>query len=203
MVKSQTEGKKDWTGNNHSIYSTLGASNHSDYERVEKDYYATNPNAIDDLFKVENFSDVIWECACGEGHLSKRMVELGKEVFSTDLVNRGFGNNFFDFLKCNRKFEGDIITNPPYKFAKEFVEKAIELSTNKVAMFLKLTFLEGKGRLKFFEKFPPVRIWVYSFRQSVARNGEKEMFKKSSAVCYAWFIWEKGNKNLPIINWIK
>jgi hypothetical protein len=195
--------QKDWSGNKNSIYSTLGASNHSEYERVERDYYATNPLAIDDLMKIEDFSDCIWECACGEGHLSKRMSDKwGKQVYSTDLVNRGFGNDFFDFLTCDRKFEGDIITNPPYNKAKEFVEKAIELTNNKVAMFLKLTFLEGQGRYNFFKKYPPVRIWVYSFRQSVARNGEEEMFNKSSAVCYAWFIWEKGNKNLPIINWI-
>jgi hypothetical protein len=202
-MKQKIEGgKKDWSGNQHSIYSTLGASNHSDYERVERDYYATNPTAIDDLFKVEDFSETIWEPACGEGHLSKKMEDWGKSVYSTDIVDRGFGNDFFDFLKSDRKFEGDIITNPPYKYAREFVEKSIELTNCKVAMFLKLTFLEGQSRKKFFEKYPPSRVWVYSFRQSVARNGEAEMFNKSSAVCYAWFIWEKGFTGSPIIKWL-
>lgn len=194
---------KDWNGNQKSIYSTLGASNHSNYERVDYDYYATNPLAIDDLMKVESFSDCIWEPACGGGHLSKRMSEeWGKQVFSTDLINRGFGDEFFDFLKEDRTFMGDIITNPPYNKASEFVEKAMELTHHKVAMFLKLTFLEGQSRQKLFKKYPPKKVYVYSFRQSVARNGEKEMFNKSSAVCYAWFIWEKGNTDLPVIDWI-
>lgn len=193
---------KDWKGNTKSIYSPLGASNHSDYDRVENDYYATNPTAIDDLLKVEEFSERIWEPACGEGHLSKRLEHFNKFVYSTDLYNRGYGCDYFDFLKATEKYEGDIITNPPYKYAVEFAEKAIELTNNKVAMFLKLTFLEGQARVPFFKKYPPKKIWVYSFRQSVARNGEAEMFNKSSAVCYAWFIWEKGFQGAPEIGWI-
>jgi hypothetical protein len=62
-----------------------------------------------------------------------------------------------DFLQWDSPFDGDIITNPPYKFALEFVEKALELITDghKVAMFLKLQFLEGKARRAFFDKAPP------------------------------------------------
>ena len=60
-------------------------------------------------------------------------------------------------MQYNGIFNGDIITNPPYKYAKEFVEKALEVipKGNKVAMFLKLQFLEGKARRKMFETSPP------------------------------------------------
>ena len=84
---------KDWTGNNKTIYSTLGASNHSDSERAENDYYATDPNAINYLLidgKAE-LNHCVWEVACGEGHLSKRLSEFGYDVKSTDLIYRGFG----------------------------------------------------------------------------------------------------------------
>lgn len=192
---------QDWTGNKRSTFSTLGASNHSDYERAESDFYATAPRAIDALFAKEEFAPKIWECACGEGHLSKRMVELGKEVISTDLVDRGYGE-LMDFLQQGVGFNADIITNPPYKYAQEFVEKAIELTAGKVAMFLKITFLEGQKRRKLFEKYPPSKVYVFSARIQVARNGEEEMWKKSSAACYAWFIWEKGYEGPPIIKWI-
>lgn len=40
----------DWTGNSNSIYKTLGASNHTDKEREENDFYATEPIAIDKLY---------------------------------------------------------------------------------------------------------------------------------------------------------
>lgn len=79
-------------------------------------------------------------------------------VKSTDLVDRGYGKSGVDFLKCTTPFNGDIITNPPYKYAQEFVEHALELIPNghKVAMFLKLTFLESKNRRSLFESNPPV-----------------------------------------------
>ena len=37
---------KDWTGNKNSIFKTLGASNHTEKERQNEDYYATDPEAI-------------------------------------------------------------------------------------------------------------------------------------------------------------
>ena len=43
---------KDWTGNKTTTWATLGASNHSDYERAEHDFYATDSRAIDYLTKV-------------------------------------------------------------------------------------------------------------------------------------------------------
>ena len=193
---------KDWIGNKKSTFTTLGASSHSQYERAENDYYATDPRAIKPLFERENFSNMIWECACGEGHLSEAMKKEGKEVISTDLYARGYGGCGVDFLKRGSGYECDIITNPPYKLAQEFCEKAIELTGNKVAMFLKLTFLEGKKRKKFFEKYPPKVVYVFSYRVQVARNGEKEMFEKSSAAAYAWFVWEKGYTGEPIIRWL-
>lgn len=62
---------KDWKGNSNSVYKTLGASNHTDKERQSEDYYATTPKAAELLLELETFSKNIWECACGEGHLSK------------------------------------------------------------------------------------------------------------------------------------
>lgn len=204
MNKIKSENNKNWIGNQKAVHSTLGSSNHSKKEREKMDFYATNPSAINDLFKREEFSNDIWECACGKGHLSKRMEKLGKNVYSTDIINRGFGDDFFDFLICNKKWNGDIITNPPYKLAKEFVIRSLELipEGNKVAMFLKLLFLESQSRVELFKEYPPKKVWVYSKRKTVAKNGDPKEFQKSSAVCYAWFIWKKGFKGDPIIKWI-
>ena len=119
---------KDWTGNRNSIYTTLGASNHSDKERQSHDYYATEPKATELLLEEETFAPVIWECACGEGHMAKVMEEHGYQVISTDLIYRGYGDEkSVDFLhEPIADFDGDIITNPPYKYALQFVEIALE-----------------------------------------------------------------------------
>ena len=147
---------KNWTGNYKSTYATLGASNHAEHNREEDDYYATDPATIKPLFVSEEFDNKIWEPACGEGHLSKEMLRLGKEVRATDLINRGEGEQV-DFLIFEGYWNGDIITNPPYKFAQEFIEKSLEITENgaKVAMFLKLQFLEGQKRKELFKKYPP------------------------------------------------
>lgn len=200
---------KDWNGNKNSIYKTLGASNHTDKERESNDYYATDPIAIDKLLTVEEPSHFIYECACGEGHLSERLKEKGYEVFSSDIVDRNYGDavvqDFFEVNKLGGLF--DILTNPPYKFAKEFVLHSLELleEGRTCYMFLKLTFLEGKTRYKeLFSKYPPKRIHVFSERVLCAKNGKfKEMQDAGgSAVCYAWFVWEKGYKGKTEIDWI-
>lgn len=59
-------------------------------------------------------------------------------------------------------------------------------------MFLKLQFLEGKARRKLFDKYPPKRVYVSSARLRCAMNGDFEKYAKPNAVCYAWFVWEKG-----------
>ena len=205
MSRERENESKDWIGNQKSIYTTLGASNHTDKERQQHDYYATEPKAMELLLAEESFHSVIWECACGEGHLSKVLEEHGFEVISTDLIYRGFGDPVpLDFLKDTlENFEGDIITNPPYKYALEFVEQALNSvqQGRKVAMFLKLTFLEGQKRKEFFLHNPPKTIYVSSSRLMCAMNGNFASIS-SSAAAYAWFGWEKGFNGDPIIKWI-
>ena len=202
---------KDWMGNQNSIYKTLGASNHTDKEREMHDYYATEPKAIELLLQLEKFSPYIWECACGEGHLSEVLKAHGYKVKSSDIIDRGYpGTETRDFLKIkkediDRDCSRDIITNPPYKYAKEFVEHALDISmdSTKVAMFLKVQFLEGKARKELFEKHPPKKIYISSSRLLCAKNGDFEGMRKGggSAVAYAWFIWEKGYKGDTIVRW--
>ena len=202
---------KDWTGNQNSIYTTLGASNHTDKERENNDYYATEPKALELLLELETFSPYVWECACGEGHLSEVLKSHGYKVKSSDIINRGYpGAEVLDFLKVKKEdikqdFSRDIITNPPYKYAKEFVEHALDISmdSTKVAMFLKVQFLEGKARKELFEKYPPKKIYVSSSRLLCAKNGEFQKMRDGggSAVAYAWFIWEKGFKGDTVVRW--
>ena len=196
--------KKDWIGNNKANFTRLGASNHALTERQIDDYYATDPKAAELLLEVEPDLNNIWECACGEGHLAKIFKKHKKLGLATDLIYRGYGNlNPIDFLNFEDFYQGDIVTNPPYKYAKEFIEKGIEVIPTgfTVAMFLKVTFLEGKARKEFFKKYPPKTIYVCSGRIPCAKNGDFEKYP-SSAIAYAWFVWKKGYKGDTIVKWI-
>lgn len=192
---------KDWTGNKATTFAILGASNHSKLTREVNDYYATDPKAVELLLEKEKFSNKLLEPSCGEGHISKVLQDAGYRVESYDLVDRGFGT-VKDFFTVE-KFDGNIITNPPYKIALDFVKHSLEIipDGNKVAMFLKIQFLESKSRRIFFDEFPPKKIYVASSRLICAMNGEFDKYK-SSAACYAWFIWEKGYTGKPEIDWI-
>lgn len=216
-----TKNNKDWTGNKKSTFVILGASNHTDHERAEYDYYATEPKAIDALLEVETFDKniPIWENCCGEGHLSKRLEELGYTVISTDLIDRGYGQGNVDFFEQTKSPAHCIITNPPYAKSLEWVNHSLELLSDgdKLALFLPITFLEADKRVKMFEKTPPKRILVAANRLLCGMNGDfaakdkdgNTVYDKdgnpkrmSSAKCYAWFVWVKGDYSLPVIQWI-
>ena len=198
---------KDWTGNANSIWKTLGASNHTDKERQNEDYYATDPIAAEWLLKIEEIprDKPIWECAAGEKHLSKVFEEHGYKVRSSDLIVRTEDVEQLDFLTSNETWDGTIITNPPYNQAVNFIQKAMESITegNKVIMFLKVQFLEGKSRKKLFEKYSPKTVWISSSRITCAKNGDFEYMKANggSAVAYAFYVWQKGYKGDTILKW--
>ena len=182
---------RDWKGGTASTFKTIGASNHCDHARADHDYYATEPAATQWLMRIEQFHGPILEPSCGEGHMARELEKGGYEVVSRDIVDRGYGE-VADFLAPdNTRWDGDIITNPPYAFAQEFLEKAMSIipEGNKVAMFLKLTFLEGKRRAAMFNKYPPIRVWVSHARLKCAINGDFANMG-GSATAYAWFVWE-------------
>ena len=192
---------QDWTGNSVAYAKTLGATSHGSYEREKHDYYATEPKAVNLLLELEDFNSNIWECACGEGHMSLALEAKGKNVYSTDLIDRGYGHQL-DFLTATDVFNGDIITNPPYKFVDQFILKGHELINegSKLALFLPIRYLEGKARKEIYKKYPPKNIYVSSSRLKCAINGEFEKMT-GSAVSYAWFIWEKGFKGKTTLDW--
>lgn len=199
---------KDWTGNGKSTYITLGASNHTDKEREVNDFYATDPVAIDRLIGSLELPKKIWECACGTGCLSKRLADYGHDVISSDLIDRGFGE-VKDFFTEDKMPDGCecILTNPPYKYALEFVEHSLGLLPDGglCIMFLKTTFLEGQKRYeRLYKSMPPKYVLQFSKRVLCAKNGRFEAMRKGggSAVSYAWFVWKKGYNSETKIRWI-
>lgn len=187
-----------------SLFVTNGCSNHSDCDRADLDFYSSDPKAAEWLLQLEpDISDNIWECACGSLSLSDVFTAAGKHVRNSDIIARKDGIEILDFLTCETPMhDADIITNPPYNKAKDFVEKALSLVDDGryVCMFLKLTFLEGKSRRSLFDKYPPIRVWVSTSRMKCYMNGVSNS-NNASAVCYAWFVWKKGYKGYPEIRW--
>lgn len=185
--------------------------------RAENDYYATNPKdtqAFLDLIKKEynmNGDGVrILEPAAGEGHITNVLKSNFPHamVLSSDLVQRGNKNiaGGIDFLNSyNDGFMFDyVITNPPFKIAKDFIDKSLSIS-DKVFIFAKLQFLEGKSRKDWFKSLPLKYVYVYSYRASPWRNGspvDVNGKKYSSTMAFAWFVFDKSYTGEPMIRWI-
>lgn len=112
-----------------NTYMALGASNHVEHEREKDDYYATSPIAVHELMKVEKFSKTIWEPAVGGGHIAEVLKEYGHDVICSDIVDRGYpGTEIKNFFEYSHN-DNDIVTNPPYKWAAEFTEHALDISS--------------------------------------------------------------------------
>ena len=182
--------------------------------REEHDFYATDPYAIvkaAKVFEEIGLSKDVWECACGEGHLAKELEHLGYHVKSTDLIDRGYGETL-DFLKSENNWHGDIVTNPPFKLASEFVTKSMNLidKGRYAAFLLKVQFLETPARAKLFAKCGLKYLIVNSERICCAKNGEfDKYFKKGShgayrggTQLYCWFVFQKGYVGKPMIELI-
>ena len=184
-----------------NVYSTLGASNHAAGGRAQYDLYCTHPKAVEELLKLEKFSNCIWEPCDGLGHISDTLINRGYDVRRSDIITRNRDIEQLDFLIYDGKeWQGDIITNPPYFCATDMVRKALSVVSDgyKVAMWLRILFLESKQRQQLFKAFPPRRIWVSSSRIPCSnRDGNF----RGSAQGYAWYIWEKGYKGETTIGW--
>lgn len=169
--------------------------------RNEYDFYPTPSCATEALLGVEFFEGEIWECACGNGAISRILEYQGYKVKSSDLINRGYGQSPVDFLSPSLiRVTDNIVTNPPYALAEQFVRKALQVAQHKVAMLLKLSFLEGARRSAMFLSTPLARVHVFSRRLTMTRNGLP--MSSGGMIAFAWFVWDHDYSGRPKLNWL-
>lgn len=158
-----------------------------------EDFYPTPAWATYALIENETFTGEIHECACGDGRMAEVLKETGQSVFASDLCNRGYGETGINFLKSLRP-TSNIVTNPPFNLAQEFIEHALTMIDHKAAFLLRLAFLESQVRAKtLFRDNPPSRVWVFSERITFYPGGEDG--SGSGATAHAWFVWDKQATN--------
>lgn len=169
------------------------------------DFTPTPPEALRPMLRLEKFEGKIWENSCGEGHISKVLIEEGYEVESTDLVDRGYGTPRIDFLMEYKPRAPNVIMNPPFKLATQFIYKSLELTTGKVAAFLPLNYQAGGdncGRRDLWRNTPIARFYVFSNRVQMKRNGWDGGKGGGGMINFMWAVWEHGYTGLPVTYWI-
>lgn len=171
--------------------------------RQRDDFYPTPPEGIRALLAVETFEGSMWEPACGDGAISRVLEDSGFDVYSSDLIDRGYGDTGVDFLLDYSRKSDNIITNPPFKHAEDFIFHSLNRAEKKVAMLLRLAFLEGQERRKMFTGTPISAVWVFSKRLSIMRNGAKfEGGGAGGMIAFAWFVWTHGYQGRPELGWL-
>lgn len=164
------------------------------------DFYPTPEWATRALIENEKFSGNIWECACGDGAMTRVLEETGSAVRSSDLYDRGFGEIDVDF-RYQDMTEDNIITNPPFNSSEEFVRSGLRNARSKFALLLRLAFLEGAARQhSIFSKSPPSRVWVFSERITFYPKGAVQ--KGSGTTAYAWFVWDRDHFGPSELKWL-
>lgn len=193
-------------------------------ERETHDFYPTHWGATAALCHAEQFAGPIWEPACGDGALSDELIRQGHTVISTDLIDRGYGEGGRDFLMEWQPLAPNIVTNPPFRWAEEFIDRALLLTAGdtypappvpppgydcgywpgprKVALLLRLAFLEGQERCRRFAEWPLARVHVMSARIPFAKGERAATEDKGGPLAFAWFVFEHGHSGPPTLSFL-
>jgi hypothetical protein len=146
-------------------------------QRPVGDFYETPAWATEALLEMERFEGEILEPACGAGAISRVLEAYGYRVESSDIQDEPYiyGARGVDFLTeeylvpCN-----NLITNPPYSLAQQFAEKALKVIRCKIALLLRINFLEGKKRYEFFKRTPLKSVNMFSSRVTMFPYGTEK-----------------------------
>lgn len=159
--------------------------------RRENDFYPTPREATVALLPlIADWPKAVWEPACGDGAMARVLEGAGYDVLASDLVDRGYGDACFNFLfDYWQGAPRPIITNPPFKLAAQFIERADELGATHLALLLKASFWNAASRLKTWDRWAPYARRDLTWRLDFDGRGAPTMD------C-AWFLWDRTSSPL-------
>jgi hypothetical protein len=167
-------------------------------KRNKNDSYSTPYSMTEQLLEVEQFDGTILEPACGQGAI----VKVIHKTMSNNIISHDIQDDFLspNYDVCTEV--ANIITNPPFSLALEFIQKAKSIYTKKIAMLLPLSYLHGQKRYesKIFSELKCVHVFTrYPLLEEEIREDGKY---RTGMMVYAWFVWQKGHNDKPYISWI-
>jgi len=142
------------------------------------------------------------EPAANRGHMVKPLAEYFSAVEASDIHDYGAGYPVRDYLFGPApSMIGWTITNPPFRLAEQFIDRAIQTSRAGVAVIVRNAFLEGVGRHRdLFSVTPPTDILQFSER--VVMHKGKLSAKGSTATAYCWLVWKARQDKSTSFRWI-
>lgn len=162
------------------VASRISGGN-SAYGRSKSDFYPTPPEVtqalLDFLYLPED--TIIWEPACGEGHMVSVLEKNGMIVKKSDIQTGE------DFLKIPLKDCDWIITNPPFSIADKFIQRCHE-HKKPFALLLKSQYWHAAKRFDLFYNITPAYILPLTWRPDFLF---KERGNGSPLMDVMWCVW--------------
>ena len=174
-------------------------------ERKPHDFYATPIDVVNNFLNNYTLPEGnILEPSAGNGNIIKAIKKGGynnkitalelREEERDNLIEISDKVIIDDFLNWTSDKEYDVIIgNPPYTYAREFIEKCFEISNENtvIIMLLRTAFLESRSRFNFWQKYPLSGLYTLSKRPSFTGKG-------TDATSYSWFIWDNRTNKQEI-----
>lgn len=166
-------------------------------DRQHLDFYATNPKDVVEVCQLLSLDKskslrVLEPCA-GNGHIVNVLRSYGHTVITNDIIEREFKLDYtLDYLSeaiPEQKFDL-VLTNPPFKYAKEFILKSLEYA-DIVVIIARLDLLESKRRKEINQKHLK-HVFVHTDRARFARDGNDSLFEQGTAMSTGWFVYVKN-----------
>lgn len=165
-------------------------------KRRAADFYETPYSITRQFLEVEQFFGTVLEPACGNGAMIRVMRECGYDPVGYDIET--------DFLTETKPYD-NVVTNPPYSLAHEFIIHAKVVARKKIAMLLPLSYLHGKRRYDeiYSDKhFALSRVYVLVRYPMLGDPLRDDGCYRTGMMVYAWYVWEKRVRCEPEIRWI-
>lgn len=171
----------------------------SEYERDVNDWYVEPAWCVQVLLDRVRFTGSIHDPCCGSGTIPQVTGGTGG-----DLVDRGFGYPVADFLLDGVTYE-NIVMNPPYGKALEFIEHAFIHTRYKVAALVQTKFLSSQKRYWLFNRPETERVIMFSTRPSMPPGKmlmeHGEGIRGNGSIDYCWVVWDHAHDGPCTIEW--
>jgi hypothetical protein len=195
VAMTATERQRRWRANSSTkAKAKRRAQRRNAYAEKNDDAYFTCPEAVICLLHLERqyLPRALIDPCAGDGAISTFLQRAGYEVATLDIHEYGLpGCEIGDYfkLKSSPEIEG-VVANPPYKKARQFLEKALA-DARYVALLLRSNFLlEGVGRTELLDQHPPTRVWTADIRLPMMHRAGWTGKRASSNTPYSWAVWD-------------
>ena len=171
------------------------------FDRDDDDFYVEPAWCSERLFAVEPFVGLIWDPAAGSGTIARAARAVGLSNFTSDIAEHGYRPRQDFLIAPAPAAVFSIVTNPPFRLARAFVERALTLGAVKTAIIFPTARLNSARWLK---PLPLAKSYLLTPRPSmppgeVIGRGEKPGGGKTD---FCWLLFDRTHSGPPELWWL-